>query len=98
MDHEDPLPQLSSFLTLRHKFSAIPQVKIWFQNRRAKERKVNKKKQQQQQPPPLPPTQLPLPLDGTPTPSGPPLGSLCHTNAGLLGTPSPVPVKEEFLS
>lgn len=56
---------------------------------------MNKKKQQQQQP--LPPSQLPLPLDDNPTPSGPPLGSLCPTNAGLLGTPSPVPVKEEFL-
>lgn len=90
--YPDPAPSDSCSIK---KVCAIPQVKIWFQNRRAKERKVNKKKQQQQQP--LPPSQLPLPLDDNPTPSGPPLSSLCPTNAGLLGTPSPVPVKEEFL-
>ncbi|XP_042639341.1 homeobox protein CDX-2 [Orycteropus afer afer] len=40
-------------------------VKIWFQNRRAKERKINKKKLQQQQPPqPPPPAQPPQPPPG----------------------------------
>lgn len=75
-------------------FSPTPQVKIWFQNRRAKERKVNKKKQQQQQPPQPPPPAHEV----TPTPAGLPLGGLCPSSTSLLGTSSPMPVKEEYLS
>lgn len=73
-----------------------PQVKIWFQNRRAKERKVNKKKQQQQQPP-QPPQPPPPDHEVTPATAGPPLGGLCSSSASLLGASSPMPVKEEYL-
>ena len=76
-----------------------PQVKIWFQNRRAKERKVNKKKQQQQQQQPPQHPQLPPPPahEVNPTTAGPPLGGLCPSSTSLLGTSSPLPVKEEYL-
>lgn len=68
------------------------QVKIWFQNRRAKERKVNKKKMQQQSQPTSTTTPTP-PAVGTPGP----MGALCGGSAPSLVSSSPLTIKEEFM-
>ena len=68
-------------------------MKIWFQNRQAKEHKVNQKKQQQQHP-----QQPSLPTHDVtpPTPAVPPFEDLCPSSTNLLGAPFPSPVKEEY--
>ncbi|XP_010849561.1 PREDICTED: homeobox protein CDX-2 [Bison bison bison] len=87
----------SRYITIRRKAELAAtlglserQVKIWFQNRRAKERKINKKKlqQQQQQPPPpsgpQPPQPQPGPLRSVPEPLSP-VSSLQGSVPGVLG-------------
>nr|XP_010949928.1 homeobox protein CDX-2 [Camelus bactrianus] len=89
----------SRYITIRRKAELAAtlglserQVKIWFQNRRAKERKINKKKLQQQlpQPPPAPqpPQPQPGPLRSVPEPLSPVSslqGSVPGSVAGVLG-------------
>uniref|UniRef100_A0A8C9Q0L3 Homeobox domain-containing protein n=1 Tax=Spermophilus dauricus TaxID=99837 RepID=A0A8C9Q0L3_SPEDA len=91
----------SRYITIRRKAELAAtlglserQVKIWFQNRRAKERKINKKKLQQQQqqqpqpPPPQPPQPQPGPLRSVPEPLSPVSslqGSVPGPVPGVLG-------------
>ncbi|KAM6177748.1 homeobox protein CDX-2 [Rhynchocyon petersi] len=90
----------SRYITIRRKAELAAtlglserQVKIWFQNRRAKERKINKKKlqqqQQQQQPPQSqPPQPQPGPLRSVPeslSPVSSLQGSVPGSVPGVLG-------------
>ncbi|KAL0162040.1 hypothetical protein M9458_041436, partial [Cirrhinus mrigala] len=63
---------------------------IWFQNRRAKERKVNKKKMQQPQPAS---TTTPTP-PGSALPGNVPM--VTSSSGGLVSPSMPMTIKEEY--